>query len=163
MIKSKTGTVTLFMPAHKATPKIGRVPAQPAEPEARPVVPATIVAGIALHRQTNRDGTEARPARWSLTHVATGASVNSLLPRGRPRDGKAGRAAYVAFLKALAALEVYQAWEAIMSAAPFGTESPSKLGGRCVDLSRELAARARELAARARELGPAHFGTSREL
>ena len=43
-----------------------------------------------------------------------------------------------------------------MSAAPFGTGSPSKLGGRCVDLSRELAARAREIA-------PAHFGTGREL
>ena len=156
MTKAKTGTVTLFMPARKATPALGRVPAQPAMSEARPVVPATIVAGIALHRQTNRDGTEAVPARWSLTHVATGASVNTLLPYGRPRDGKASRAAYVAFLKTLAALEVYQAWENIMSAAPFGTESPSKLGGRCVDLSRELAAQAREIA-------PAYFGTAREL
>ena len=133
MTKAKTGTVTLFMPARKATPALGRVPAQFAMPEARPVVPAAIVAGIALHRR-----------------------VNTLLPYGRPRDGKASRAAYVAFLKTLAALEVYQAWENIMSAAPFGTESPSKLGGRCVDLSRELAARAREIA-------PAHFGTGREL
>jgi hypothetical protein len=150
MIKAKTGTVTIFMPAQPARP------AQPAMPEARPVVPATIVAGIALHRQVNRDGTEASPARWSLTHVATGASVTSLSHYGRPRDGKASHAAYVAFLKTLATLEVYQAWERIMSTAPFGTGSPSKLGGHCVDLSRELVARAREIA-------PAHFGTAREL
>ena len=155
MLKAKTGAVTLFMPACEATPQFGRVPAQPAMPEARPVVPATIIAGLALHRRVDRDGTEAGPARWTLTHIASGASVNSLLPPGRPRDGKASRAAYVAFLKKLATLEVYQAWERIMSAAPFGTGTPSKMGGRCVDLSRELAARAREI-------GPVHFGTARE-
>ena len=149
-MKAKTGTVTLFMPEYKATSL------RPAMPEARPVVPATIIAGFALHRSVNRDGNEESPARWTLTHVAGGASVNSLLPPGRPRDGKASRAAYVAFLKNLATLEVYQAWERIMSTAPFGTGTPSKMGGRCVDLSRELAARAREI-------GPVHFGTAREL
>jgi hypothetical protein len=155
-MKAKTGTVTVYMPAYKVAPDRGRVPVQLALPKARPVVPATIIAGLALHRSVGRDGTEESPARWTLTHVASGASVNSLLPLGRPRDGKASRAAYVAFLKNLATLEVYQAWERIMSTAPFGTGTPSAMGGRCVDLSRELAARAREI-------GPVHFGTAREL
>ena len=70
-MKAKTGTVTLFMPEYKATSL------RPAMPEARPVVPATIIAGFALHRSVNRDGTEESPARWTLTHVASGASVNN--------------------------------------------------------------------------------------
>lgn len=77
--------------------------------------PTTIVAGFALHRRVDRDGTEA------------------------------SRAAYVAFLETLTKLEVYQARERIMSTAPFGTGKPSTMGGRCVDLSRDLAARAREI------------------
>lgn len=145
-LRAKQGTVRLFMPATKATPAIGRVPAQPALLEARPTVTANVVAGIALHRKTDRDGNATRPARWALTHVASGSLVTSLVPQGRARDGKSSRAEYLSFLKFLCVLETYRAWAKIMNTAPFGTISPSTMGGRCVDLSRCLAEEARGLA-----------------
>ena len=131
----KTETIRLFMPE------------RPGFPESRPEVAAIVIGGMALHRKADRDGTELAPRQWTLTHVATGSSVNKLLPQGRACEGKASQAAYVAFMREVTGWAVWRAWQAIMGVAPFGTESPAKMGGYCVDLSRALLADTQALGA----------------
>ena len=145
-ITAQKGTVSLYFPKSSVNRRACTVDA-----------PATIVGGLAIHRKTGPDGSTHKA--WKITHIATGAAIMSALPydgANKIRKGLAPLHAYVAWCKALQQLPVWDAWQAIMAGAKFGTGNPSAMGGRAVDLSRQLAQEARNITA---PFGPGATGS----